>query len=551
MRFTASVAIALTTSLAALVSSTGIILPLYLYPSITWNDGAANWSPAFNAIAAHPSLPWLAVVNVATGPGSTYMPGNNDVNYIAGVSKLNSFPNVKTLGYIRTAYASIPMDEITKNITAWANWASYSASNISIHGLFIDESSNLAYMTNVTSFARKAFSGNITIFCHFGAAAPADFYKICDAVGSFESYASYLSTATMKNTIPAGYEKQAGIIIHDFVGKTADGIAADTNSLNSYIQGMVKGGLGWLYFCTGYFNSMSTGPATVGQVAQYLASDTLLAVGSTGTSAQWTVPQCAQTMRFNITGGAGGQIGYQGGYGALISGSISVSPGQTISAVAGSAGGINTAGMSAYGNGGTASQGGGGGGAASALYLGGILVAVAGGGGGGSITVGTYPNGKAYQSDSNRGNGETPGVSRVITPTGANMANYFSKAAGGSPGSASSPGVGGQYYGYATTAYVGRPGSGTAGGAGVGNPQTTSSGAGGSGGGGGGYKGGGGGASVYWNYGDGWYVIPAGGAGGSSYVSGSVSGVSQGIAASSGGSVVVTYRTPSGSECVH
>lgn len=541
MRLTTGIVLAL----AAGVSSTGVILPLYLYPSTTWNDGAANWSPAFKAMADYPSLQWLAVVNVASGPGPTYMPGNNDINYIAGVSKLNSYPNVKTIGYVRTDYAKAPMAEITKNITTWANWASYSASNISIHGLFIDESSNLAYMTNVTAFARNAFGSKITIYCHFGAQAPADFYKICDAVGSFESYASYLSTQTMQNTIPAGFASQAGIIIHHFAGKTADGITADINSLNSYIQGMVKGGLGWLYFCTDYFTSMSLGPATVGQVA----TDTVLATASTGTSTQSTVPQCAQTMQFTIIGGAGGQIGYQGGYGASISGSIAVSPGQAVLAIAGGAGGTNIAGTSAYGNGGTASNGGGGGGAASALYLGGTLVAVAGGGGGGSVTAGTSQNGKTYQSDSNRGSAGTQGVSRTITPVGAGFGSYFSKAAGGSPGTASSPGAGGQTLGYATTAYVGKPGSGTTGGAGIGNPQTASSGAGGSGGGGGGYKGGGSGASVYWNYGD-FYIIPAGGGGGSNYVSVNASSVSQGIAGSSAGSVVLAYRTSSGSECI-
>ena len=79
------------------------------------------------------------MVNVATGPGSTYMPGDDDVNCIAGWIKVKLLPKRKTLGYIRTAYASIPMDEIVRILTAWANSASYSASHISIHGLFIDE----------------------------------------------------------------------------------------------------------------------------------------------------------------------------------------------------------------------------------------------------------------------------------------------------------------------------------------------------------------------------------------------------------------------------
>ena len=114
---------------------------------------------------------------------------------------------------------------------------------------------------------------------------------------------------------------------------------------------MVKGGLGWLYFCTGYFSGCPPALLQLGKLHNTWLRTRFWLSAQPGTSTQWTVPQCAQTMRFVITGGAGGQIGYQGGYGALISGSITVSPGQTISAVAGSAGGINTAGISAYGNG--------------------------------------------------------------------------------------------------------------------------------------------------------------------------------------------------------
>lgn len=272
MRFTTSSVLALVAGLAVPVSSTGIVLPLYIYPSAVWNDGAANWKPAFDAIAAHPDLQFLVVLNPASGPGHTFMPGNNDTNYVTGVAKLNAFPNVKTIGYSRTNYATSPLDELKKNITAWANWSSYTAANIGVDGLFLDESSNTAYLSEAATFARQTFGRNITVFCHFGAAAPDPYYNICDVVGSFESYASYLTKSTMSQTIPSGRAKQAAIIIHDFTGKTGDGINADANALNQYIQTMYKGALGWLYFCSGYFTSMSVGPATIGQVANNLAT---------------------------------------------------------------------------------------------------------------------------------------------------------------------------------------------------------------------------------------------------------------------------------------
>lgn len=70
------------TSLVVSASATGVLLPLYVYPSSVWNDGAANWKPAFDAISSHFSVPWLVVVNPGNGPGATGQPGNGDENYI-------------------------------------------------------------------------------------------------------------------------------------------------------------------------------------------------------------------------------------------------------------------------------------------------------------------------------------------------------------------------------------------------------------------------------------------------------------------------------------
>ncbi|GAW13992.1 hypothetical protein ANO14919_033840 [Xylariales sp. No.14919] len=264
----------LATSMAASVSATGVLLPLYLYPSVDYDDGAANWKPALEAIAASPNVPWLAVVNPANGPGATGEPGNDDVNYISGVQQLNAHDNVQTIGYVRTDYGASPAEELHANITSWANWAS---ANVGVSGIFFDETSedSFDYLDTAIAHARSAFGAQqIVAVCNFGAAAGAEFYGICDVVIVFESYLNnpgfpaYEGKATIDaNTPDSSYKPQAAVIVHDFVGAAADGRAADTALLGSYVQEAKEAELGWVYYCSAGYESITAAPATVGALA--------------------------------------------------------------------------------------------------------------------------------------------------------------------------------------------------------------------------------------------------------------------------------------------
>lgn len=270
----------LLSSLATSVAATGILLPLYVYPSAVWNDGAANWKPAFDAISAHPALPWLVVVNPGNGPGSTYQPGNSDQNYITGVSKLNGYNNVKTIGYVRTDYAASPMDELKRNITAWSNWSTYTGADLAVDGIFFDETTtaNFNYLSEAITFTRSTFKKPVTTICNFGAKAGAEFYNICDVVIAFESYLNhpsapkYQSQTTLKANIPAGYESKAAVIVHHFTGTAADGRAANVDLLNDYIDVISENDVEWCWFTSADYNDITTGPATVGNVANAAAS---------------------------------------------------------------------------------------------------------------------------------------------------------------------------------------------------------------------------------------------------------------------------------------
>ena len=191
-----------------------------------------------------------------------------------------------------------------------------------------------------------------------------------------------------------------------------------------------------------------------------------------GGSQSWTVPPCVTSINVTVAGGEGG--GSTGGNGAVISGTLNVTPGQTIT---GTAGGAGTAGTSGGGsNGGGSGQNSGigwpsyGGGGASTLVVGGTTMVVAGGGGG----VGGGPT---------FGAGGAGGC-----PNGANGGDSYGDA--GTGGTATAGGIGGPPW----TAGGGAGGNGTAGTGGAGGIDVNY-GNGPGGGGGGGVFGGGGGGS--------------------------------------------------------
>ena len=264
--------------LVAFASATGVLLPLYVYPSAVFGDGAANWSPALDAISSQSGLPWLVVINPDSGPGGTLQPGNNDQNYLDGTAKMNAHSNVKTIGYVRTHQATADQTVLQQNITAWKNWSTYTAADVHVNGIFFDEVvDNFDYMSQATSFAKSTFGDSVTTICNFGAAAPASYYSICDVVIAFESCLNcpdgppYEGQATISANIPSGNEGGAAIIVHDFSGSNAEGVAADANLLQTYESTLKQQNVGWSYFCSGPYSDITSGPASVSQNAAALA----------------------------------------------------------------------------------------------------------------------------------------------------------------------------------------------------------------------------------------------------------------------------------------
>jgi hypothetical protein len=257
---------------------------------------------------------------------------------------------------------------------------------------------------------------------------------------------------------------------------------------------------------------------------------------STGVEQSFEVPAGVTSVRVRAIGGAGEtalaggpfQSGAPGGAGAVVAGTLPVSPGELLY-VEVAASGFNGGGSSGFG-------GGGGGGASDVRLVGSasegsvesrLLVAAGGGGGGGAFDEGSGGRG---------GDAGASGADGQSTESGPGNAG---RGGGGAAGTLTGGGAGGSrcnlpgpWWGL-----EGILGSGGRGGDGFGAPET------GGGGGGAGYWGGGGGEGTCLFSGP--FGTGGGGGGGSSYVSEEASSASFGLASlSTATSVTITYATP-------
>ena len=125
---------------ASATSAEGIIIPLYTYPGSTWDS-------VVTVKNAHPSVPIVAVINPASGPGYSY-----DNNYATGITKLKS-AGVTVLGYVSTSYAGRSLSAVESDIDKYKSWYP------NLGGIFFDEQSNVAgnewFYSSANSYAKS------------------------------------------------------------------------------------------------------------------------------------------------------------------------------------------------------------------------------------------------------------------------------------------------------------------------------------------------------------------------------------------------------------
>ncbi|KAL8786440.1 MAG: hypothetical protein Q9213_002756 [Squamulea squamosa] len=215
-----------------------VLVPLYLYP----DTSASAWSNVTAAIAANPKVQWQVIVNPNSGPG-VYPP---DANYIAGLSKLNSYPNVITLGYVATNYTRVPYTTLASQIDVYAKWATYTTANISVGGIFFDEVNNTAsnnvyaYYKKVADYAYAKVPSTVTpVIFNPGARAPAQLFDYADTILQYENAFSSYKDVTTINTFQPGFNAQTAIVIYN-TPSTAD--------IKSSVHTMVQQGIQAVYY---------------------------------------------------------------------------------------------------------------------------------------------------------------------------------------------------------------------------------------------------------------------------------------------------------------
>jgi hypothetical protein len=119
---------------------TGSIIPLYTPPT------DPSWTQVAAAKAAHPSVPVLAVINPANGPGAA-----SSADYAAGVAKLTA-AGVKVIGYVHTSWGKRPAAELQTEMGQWKSWYP------GVSGIFFDEMASQTgaetYYKDLTGFAK-------------------------------------------------------------------------------------------------------------------------------------------------------------------------------------------------------------------------------------------------------------------------------------------------------------------------------------------------------------------------------------------------------------
>lgn len=161
-------------------SGTGVIVPLYSYPG-------PSWQTLIQDKEAHPSVPVIAIINPASGPGSS-----QDPNFLSGIQTLEA-AGITVLGYVWTDYGGIQISQAEQEISTYSQW-------YPVNGVFFDGMSNVpgfeSYYSTLTSYA-LSFGMSMTVG-NPGTSVPSSFIGTVTNIVIYENSGlpstSYLSS---------------------------------------------------------------------------------------------------------------------------------------------------------------------------------------------------------------------------------------------------------------------------------------------------------------------------------------------------------------------
>ncbi|RKF61922.1 Spherulin-4 [Erysiphe neolycopersici] len=188
------------------VQSNNILVPLYIYPS----PGA--WNPLFRAVQKYHDITFIIIVNPNNGPGGLDYKKDGehdhnaillpDHNYKREILRLNSYVNVKTVGYVSTNWAQRELRFALSDVAIYSNWSKYpsSAPGLGVKGIFLDETvtqynnSGAFFLGELSSFIRSEenFGPDALIIHNPGALPDPRYMSYCSIAVIFEdSYSKY------------------------------------------------------------------------------------------------------------------------------------------------------------------------------------------------------------------------------------------------------------------------------------------------------------------------------------------------------------------------
>lgn len=97
-----------------------------------------------------PDVQYTIIINPKSGPVSDAP----DEQFATELSRLSSYSNVQTVGYVRTGYATRKLSDVLSEVNLYAQWSSVS-SNYTMEGIFFDESPH-NYSADAVEFMRSA-----------------------------------------------------------------------------------------------------------------------------------------------------------------------------------------------------------------------------------------------------------------------------------------------------------------------------------------------------------------------------------------------------------
>lgn len=150
-------------------SKTGVIYPLFGLPGQTWDD-------MIEYRRAHPSLPWIAVINPLNGPGGP--------NYVfeTNVEKMQD-ADILVLGYVSTFWGGVPLETVRTDIDRYKEY-------FNVDGIFLDEMSNEAedveHYREIAEYAKSV--GMKYVIGNTGTDAAPDYVGVVDNIVISEGY---------------------------------------------------------------------------------------------------------------------------------------------------------------------------------------------------------------------------------------------------------------------------------------------------------------------------------------------------------------------------